>query len=282
MLVEFALGHMTVQTNVCSRQRGDGGYELPPRTVPDYNLIFVTRGRPVWVIDDHEHEMEPGVLVIVPPRVRHHAYCRTRRYDLGSLHVEATLPGGQDVFALLQPPRVVRFAPGTPLDAYLRGSLAEFDRAVHAHAHLMLRSWARLATIELLRQCHEQGQLQPQSLDPVVTAVLDRLTRRPGAATSLDELARFAGYTPQHLNRMFRRVLGVTPLQHLMRLRMEQGAAMLRDGPLTVAAVARACGFEDPHYFSRAFRQHYGRSPAQYRAESGSFSPPDGSADPWP
>jgi len=91
--------------------------------------------------------------------------------------------------------------------------------------------------------------------------------------TTLDDLAQLAGYTPQHLNRTFRRELGVTPLQHLTKLRMEHAAALLAEGKLTVKAIASAVACEDPYYFSRQFRQHFGRSPVQYRIAAGSNSP---------
>jgi len=84
---------------------------------------------------------------------------------------------------------------------------------------------------------------------------------------------RVAGYTPQHLNRTFTRALGVTPLRQLTRLAEEHAASLLAEGTLTVKAVAAAVGIDDPYYFSRVFRQHFGRSPAQYRTAAGSNSP---------
>lgn len=272
-LVEFALSQVSVKCNVSSRQHGDHGYALEPRVVTHYNLIYVTRGRPVWVIDGEVHDLSPGCMVIVPPGVPHHAYCRTRRFTLGSLHVEANLPGGQDMFALLRPPRLVRFEPGTPLDRYLRGALAEHDRPSRSDTQLMLRSWSRLVTIEMFRQCHAQGQLQPLSVDPIVTAVMAKLTERSHQRMSLPELAAMAGYSPQHLNRRFRRALGVTPRQYLTRLRMDAAAAMLIESDRPVKDVAAAVGFDDPYYFSRAFRQQFGSSPAQFREATRSFSP---------
>jgi AraC family transcriptional activator of pobA len=34
---------------------------------------------------------------------------------------------------------------------------------------------------------------------------------------------------------------------------------------MSVAEVGYTLGFEDPAYFSRAFRRHYGQSPSEYR-----------------
>ena len=264
-LVQFVLRHLQIKIGTCSRQKHEDGYSLPKRTVPDYNLIFVTRGRPVWVMADEPIPLEPGRLLIVPPDVWHHAYCRTRRVTIGSIHLEASLPGGQDAFDLLRPARTIDFARDTPLQRYLHGALTEFDRGSFVDTRMMLVGWGRLITLELLRQAHEQSLLRPRPIDPVVAQVLDHLVQRVGSRMSLDELAEFAGYSPQYLNRVFRRLLGVTPLQYLARLRMDRAASLLIEGRLTVKAIAEAVGYEDPYFFSRVFKQHFGRSPAQYR-----------------
>src|SRR5262249_13702521 len=115
-LVNYVLTHMSVKTNVCSFQKHERGYVLPSRTVPDYNLIFVTRGRVVWVVAGVQYPLVDGGLVIVPPAVEHHAFCNTQRITLVSTHVEATLPGGQDVFQLLVPPRFQQVARDCPFD----------------------------------------------------------------------------------------------------------------------------------------------------------------------
>jgi AraC family transcriptional regulator of arabinose operon len=272
-LLQFVLSRVRVTSYVCSHLKSKNGYLLLPRTVPDYNLIFVRGGRVVWAIEDVEHEMSAGDLVFVPPGVPHRAFSRTKRVNLGSIHLTATLPGGQDVFELLVPARHRHVDQGSKFDQYLTMAIAEWDRDDDAATMLTMPAWARLVGLELLRYDTAKGSLRQRLLDPLVAEVLDELARRIDRPTSHDELAEWVGYTPQHLNRTFRRVLGATPLQHLTRLRMERAASLLADGTLTVAAIARAVGIDDQYYFSRVFSQFYGRSPTQYRLTVSSNSP---------
>lgn len=269
-LLQFALQHMQVKTNVCTRQKMEHGYLMQHRTVPDYNLIFVTRGHVVWVIDGIEHHLENGDLVIVPPAIDHHAYSLTRKVTLESIHVEVTLPGGQDLFAVLMPPRRQAVLPGSRLDQYLRAALAEYERGEGPELRQVLQYWSPLVIHSLLQDNADRGLLACRNSNPLILGVLEELNRRLSHPVSLEELAAKAGYTAQHLNRVFRRELGVTPLQYLHRMRMEQAAGLLRDNRQTVRGIARQVGFDDPYYFSRMFRQHFGRSPAQYRTQLGS------------
>lgn len=263
--LDFVLNHAQFSTNRCTCQKFSTPYTLPPRTVPDYNLIFIRRGGVKWIIEDVSHTLNRGNLVIVPPGVRHHGFSTTRRMVLGSIHVNVTLPGGQNVFDVLIPPPLRLVQPGTRLDGYLRDVVGEFDRTDDADAQLTMPSWARLVVLELIRYDAAQGTLRQRPVDPLVAAVLEELNLRLAEPTSLDWLSHHSGFTPQHLNRVFRRLLGLTPLQYLHRMRMERAAALLADGRLTIRAIAQQVCIDDPYYFSRMFRQHFGQSPKQYR-----------------
>lgn len=280
-LVNYVLTHMSVKTNVCSFQKHENGYTLPSRTVPDYNLIFVTRGRVVWVIAGVEYPLTPGGLVIVPPTVEHHAYSYTKRVTLVSTHVEAMLPGGQDVFQLLVPPRYQKVERDCPFDQYLRGSAREYERQVGSETATMLPHWSQLIARELFRHDAKLGLLHYRPADPLIAGVLEEIERRVAQPITLDDLARRSGFSAQHLNRVFQKVLGVTPLKYLARVRMERAAELLRDGRLSIAAIAQAVGFDDPYYFSRQFSQHHRTSPSEYRAEACSDSPSQSSGRPF-
>lgn len=251
---------------VCTRQKHEDGYKLASRTVEDYNLIHVARGRVVWVIGGEEIPLGPGDLVIVPPGIRHNAYSVTPRMTLLSVHVTIGLPGGQDVFQLLSPPRKQSIPAASRLEQMFRSALEEFDRPEQDETLLVMPGWAELLSRELLLSNADRGLLQARDLDPVLAQILQELDGHIDRPLTLLQLSKRAGYSPQHLNRFFRSKMGATPLQYLTRARMELAATLLRDGRLGIAEIGRRVGFEDAYYFSRVFRQHYRKSPAQFRA----------------
>lgn len=85
---------------------------------------------------------------------------------------------------------------------------------------------------------------------------------------SLRDLAEQVGMTPGHLIRLFRRDEGVTPMQYVWRCRIERSQVLLAHTGLTVAEVARRCGFKDAHHFARAIKQSTGKTPSQIRKKS--------------
>jgi AraC family transcriptional regulator len=91
---------------------------------------------------------------------------------------------------------------------------------------------------------------------------------------SLGELSARAGWSPFHLHRAFRRVVGETPKQYMLRLRLERAAVRLLSGRESILDVALASGFASHEVFTRAFRRHFGQPPARYRAAAlGDASP---------
>jgi AraC family transcriptional regulator len=86
----------------------------------------------------------------------------------------------------------------------------------------------------------------------------------------LDELSARAGWSPFHLHRAFRRVVGETPKQYMLRVRLERAAARLVSGSddETILDIALSAGFESHEVFARAFRRQYGVTPSRYRADA--------------
>ena len=57
------------------------------------------------------------------------------------------------------------------------------------------------------------------------------------------------------------------PGDFLREARLKRACQMLRSSDATVAEVAYNCGFSDPKYFSRCFKQSIGMSPTEYKGK---------------
>jgi AraC family transcriptional regulator len=86
-----------------------------------------------------------------------------------------------------------------------------------------------------------------------------------GEAADLDGAAAQAGLSAFHFLRVFRRVLGVTPHQYLIRCRLRRAARLLVDEALPVTTVAFEAGFGDLSNFVRTFGRAAGMSPQRFR-----------------
>jgi AraC family transcriptional regulator len=99
-----------------------------------------------------------------------------------------------------------------------------------------------------------------------VAAALRRIEARHGARLPIDELAAEAAVSPFHFVRVFEQVVGVTPGQYMLRMRLRHAAVRLRCCSDAIGTVALDCGFDDLSTFNRQFRRATGLTPRVYRA----------------
>ena len=70
--------------------------------------------------------------------------------------------------------------------------------------------------------------------------------------------------SPSYTQRIFRAAFGCSPQAYLLDLRIRIAKNLLRTYDLTISETAHMCGFADPKYFARRFRQATGMTPTQF------------------
>jgi AraC family transcriptional regulator len=83
---------------------------------------------------------------------------------------------------------------------------------------------------------------------------------------ALDALAAEAAMSPFHFARAFKAATGTSPLQYVIRARIEMAQAMLRSSTLSVAEIAHCVGYDDLSRFGQHFKRQVGATPAAWRA----------------
>ncbi len=84
-------------------------------------------------------------------------------------------------------------------------------------------------------------------------------------------MVRFSGLAERSFKRRFQHATGMSPLEYVHTLRLEEAKQMLETSDHPVEAVANEVGYEDAGFFSRLFRRRVNLTPAQYRRRFGSM-----------
>jgi AraC family transcriptional regulator len=99
---------------------------------------------------------------------------------------------------------------------------------------------------------------------PGLKRALDYLDTHLSERVTLGALASHAGRSRFHFARLFRASTGCSPMEYLMRLRVERGKRLLESGKESICEIAAHIGFCDQSHFARTFRKHTGMSPRDY------------------
>lgn len=100
----------------------------------------------------------------------------------------------------------------------------------------------------------------------IVHRAIERIAASLDEPLDLGQLAADAGLSPFHFHRVFRGMVGETPLDLSRRLRLERAAWRLSTEDAAVTEVALDAGYESHEAFTRAFRVTFGTPPSVFRA----------------
>jgi AraC-like DNA-binding protein len=119
--------------------------------------------------------------------------------------------------------------------------------------------------IASLRQALSAQVALPQPTSTLVKRVLAYFHQNYQAPLSRQDVASMMGVSEDYLSRIFRKEMGISPLECLNRHRIQKAKELLAHSQESITAIASQVGFDDSAYFSRVFRQYTGRSPKAYR-----------------
>lgn len=103
----------------------------------------------------------------------------------------------------------------------------------------------------------------PDGIIRVIQFLDDHLSSRD---LYLERLARVAGMSPFHFCRTFKRTIGQTPMQYVLRLRIERAKRLLKfhSQRMTVSQIATSVGFYDASNLNRHFKRLTGFTPTEF------------------
>lgn len=162
--------------------------------------------------------------------------------------------------------RIVMAGGGTSwfdLVLYLIARFVDLDTAMHV-ARINLIDW------------HDSGQ-QPfarlartrQGEDAIIARCQVWIAEHYNEPAPVAAMTRLSGLAERSFKRRFELATGMSPLEYVHTLRLEEAKQMLESGDEPIEAIANQVGYEDAGFFSRLFRRRVNLTPAQYRKRFG-------------
>lgn len=80
----------------------------------------------------------------------------------------------------------------------------------------------------------------------------------------VEMLSKQLGISKIKCYRLFKDVLDTSPSDLIIKLRLQKAEQLLARKQMNISEVGFECGFNDPKYFSKLFKKHYGASPRSF------------------
>lgn len=245
-------------------------------------LVIVTKGRAMHMLEGSSFPVTAGDVFLLQGRQKHYFYERQNldliniMYDPEKIELPEgelrRMPGYCAMF-MLEPTyrRQHRFASRLHLK---RVPLARVERLAdemececendEPGKEVALRAKLLEMMVYLSRAYTSSDTTEAHALLRVGN-VIGALENDYSRDWKLDELLNIAHMSRSNLMRVFRKATGQTPIEYLVRLRIQKSMEMLRNTDLTITEIALEVGFNDSNYFTRQFRRILGESPRSFR-----------------
>jgi len=219
-----------------------------------WELVYCTGGEGVFQLQDGvQINYKAGDSVAIPPKVMH---TNVSRYGFTNIHMRMADPSFSDRVA---------FRVGDDEGGHLK--IAFSQAKYYFQADIRKRELVLGALGELIVSYLVVYRADSEFSAPVkqIRNMIIRDYAKPNFA--LDEAIRSMPFHYDYLRKLFKKEVGLNPLEYMTKLRMKKAETML--GPMwakgnSIADVAELCGFDDALYFSRVFKKHFGCSPSAF------------------
>lgn len=237
-------------------------YYTERKNYPSYLLLFTYRGEGLLRYEGREYSLKKGDLFFIDCKKYHYYRTVGAEWEHSDLHLQGMfIDQFCEEYQIGQHP-VFHFSNVQTYQNVL-------ERALRIQTGSQIH-WAAMASHEfenllflLVNQGSEtSGEVRPPEAIVLLRTYLEHNFRQD---LSLDEMADFCGMSKYHLCREFKRYIGFSPREYMIKLRVSQAQLLLQNSAIASYKVGILCGFENEANFIRQFKKYSGTTPARYR-----------------
>lgn len=245
-------------------------WNTPRHSNTCYELHIILEGTCNLAFDGEIHPMKAGQAVLIAPNVYHapsdvsEAFCRfSLSFSVDRVLLPALSGIAREGYRFFEPDQTVV--------ALCRNILRELDADEFLHQELTSALFSQLMIL-CLRAVREESaythtDAKPLNQEDEIERIDNFFTLYPPERQTRQELAEYLHCSQRQLIRKMQALYGVNFRQKLIASRMDLARYLLRSTDKSVNEISTEVGYADNAAFFRAFRQHTGMTPAQYRKE---------------
>lgn len=245
--------------------------EHPPVWKDGHHLLYVQEGEGILRVDGDPLLLKPGKIVLLAPdccvEVEGRSCKPLSLYDFSFTYTVAS-----DTPAQSKKAKAV-FSPGHhALSAQAAARFAQLLEQMEqlAETEEPLAKWKQSILFQEIMYLAASDPLTTEETGgtrEAIEKVLLYVQQHYQEDISLKEVAQMHGISASNFSSVFKKHVGLNPLDYVTQLRMAQAQRKLKASQ-PIELVARQVGFKDPLYFSRIFKRTVGVTPSAYRKQS--------------
>ena len=261
------------------------GTVIATRIIFDYELIYVADGRFVLNYNGIDYPCHKGQFLLLCPGISHSFLSIDTDLSQPHIHFDITcLPDSKQVPVCFknfedlteEEKKKIRTNIFDDYPKNPRITFSDTETALHLFNRIvaqpkpssLVQKGLLIELLDMLITDNFPGLFEESrnSLNSIERLVKDYLDASQGVSSSLEDIARQFNYSKYHLTRRFKKRYGISLILYRNNKRMQLAKTLLLTE--TVSAVSEKLGFSSIYVFSRAFKNHFGVSPTDFKTKS--------------
>lgn len=237
-----------------------------PKGRIDYQLLYVSAGKTHFYINDKEHIVTAGHMVLYKPKEEQkYDYYAVDKPEVYWVHFT-----GSNVKNILRhydiPMNEHIFYCGTPATYTMlfKQMIQEFQTCRVGYEEL-LEMCLRELLLVVQRTRLEKPAIVPTHVQEEMEAARQYFHEHYNEQINIEEFAQSMHSSISLFMRNFKKVFNTSPKQYILNLRMNNAQNLLETTDYSVAEIAAIVGYDNPLYFSRLFHKQKGQPPKDCR-----------------
>lgn len=237
-----------------------------PFGLPDYQIIYLTEGSMSFLVDGITKILSAGDIIIYPPDTAQ-KYKSISESGASYIWVHFTGFAAEDMILSsgLTAGKIYSAWPNQSVYSMIM-KMGDELRIKRTGSETRANGLF-LELLSFLARELKSDRKSGNRYSRILPALRD-MEKNAGARRSNEEYAKMCGLTPYYFIHLFKEVTGESPVKYISELNMRKAEYLLENTNMGVADIARLTGFESPSYFTKRFKERFGKTPSEFR-ESG-------------
>ena len=239
-------------------------------------LSFITSGSVDYCIEGEKYTLRKGQVLISNPGIHHqeffHSTTRCRELHIGLTNFSLFSNSKKDYIDIVDK-NILTFNKYKEDILKTCSEIVEEQKEYNQTSPFMLKSLVMKLLVLLHREINEESpnsdshefSFKSREKKELVEGITKYLNENYVEDISLYTLSKNMYLSPVYISKIFKEVMGDSPINYLIQIRLAKSKELLEDSKLSIKTIAKMVGYSDPYYFSKLYKKYYGISPNKAR-----------------
>lgn len=263
----------------------DISWSMEPNRHENYEMVYMKKGFAVFEISGHPVTLGPNDIVIIKPMQYHKFIVKSESgcvFIVLNFKFENRING---VYSEVPLEDFLNFVSGRETGPYIKLKVSQKNEIVlllnrilkeressepgsEFLNYLLVMELFVLLSRALRMEWENSIKSKSPKLKELMGIAVNFIHTNFERDISLADIAGFVFLSPSYFTRAFKEETGMSPINYLLKVRIDRAKELLVDTGLKISDIALSVGFSNQQRFNEMFKKHTHVTPLQYRKKS--------------